>query len=86
MPDHETRITALEQARKELEDAFIVMTHLETKQSNLLKAQAEYVASHEERLKSAEREQATQRELNRDVDKRISDLVSAIGELIRRQQ
>ncbi len=39
--DHERRIRALEGARKELEDAFIVMTHLETKQSNVIKQQAE---------------------------------------------
>jgi hypothetical protein len=36
MDDHERRIKALEEARKELEDAFLVMTHLETKQSNVI--------------------------------------------------
>ncbi len=37
MNDHESRIRALDAARKELEDSFIVMTHLETKQSNVIK-------------------------------------------------
>ena len=75
MDDRETRIKALELARKELEDAFLVMTHLETKQSNVIKQQAHAA---EELQKQAEE----QRKLNRDTDKRIADLVSAIGTLI----
>ena len=66
--DHERRIRALEEARKELEDAFLVMTHLETKQSNLIKSQAEAMEE--------------QRKLNQETDKRIAALVSAIGKLI----
>ena len=66
--DHERRIRALEEARKELEDSFLVMTHLETKQSNVMKQQAEAIEE--------------QRKLNQDTDKRIADLVSAIGKLI----
>ena len=68
--DHEQRITALEQARKKLEDAFMVMTHLETKQSNVIKLQAE--------------EEEKQRKLNAETDRRIADLVSRIGALIRK--
>jgi hypothetical protein len=48
------------------------MTHLETKQSQMLKEQAEYVANHEKRIRQA-------KERNRDVDARIEKLVSAIG-------
>ena len=66
--DHERGIRALEEARKELEDAFLVMTHLETKQSNAIKMQAEAIDE--------------QRKLNQETDKRIADLVSAIGQLI----
>ena len=75
MNDHEARIKALEQARKELEDAFLVMTHLETKQSNLIKIQADET----EKLRT---QMAEQRRLNQETDKRIADLVSAIGTLI----
>jgi hypothetical protein len=39
--DHEERITRLEAARRELEDAFIVMTHLETKQSSVIQGLVE---------------------------------------------
>jgi hypothetical protein len=59
MNDHEARIKALEQARKELEDAFLVMTHLETKQSNLIKIQADET----EKLRA---QMAEQRRLNAD--------------------
>lgn len=79
MNDHEGRISALEQARRELEDALIVMTHLETRQSNLLREQAEYLASHEARLQQQDKR-------NREVDERIEKLVSGIGEWMRRTQ
>jgi hypothetical protein len=90
MNDHEARIKALEHARKELEDASLVMTRLETKQSNVIKQQAEET----EELRAQMAEQRTlrqqeaeaikeQRKLNRETDKRIADLVSAIGALIK---
>ena len=65
--DHERRIRALEEARKELEDSFLVMAHLETKQSNVIKQQTEAIEE--------------QRKLNQETDKRIADLVSVIGKL-----
>jgi formate dehydrogenase maturation protein FdhE len=77
MNDHETRIKALEQARRELEDALIVTAHLATRQSNLLREQAEYLATHEQRIQKQE-------EHGRTLDERIDKLVSAIGEWIRR--
>lgn len=75
MNDHETRIKALEDARKELEDSFIVMTHLETKQSNIIRLQAEET----EKLRAQMDEQ---RKLNQETDRRIASLVSAVGQLI----
>lgn len=77
MNDHETRIKALEEARKELEDALLVMTHLETKQSSLIKLQAEET----EKLRVQMEEQ---RRLNQETDRRIASLVSAVGQLIAR--
>ena len=79
MSDHETRITTLVQARKEIEDSLLVMATLETRQSNLLREQSEYLASHETRLQQQE-------ERSRAVDERIEKLVSATGEWIRRQR
>lgn len=64
MDDFETRLKALESAHRELEDSFIVMTHLETKQSRMIKEQAEYMAGHEARLREAEQR-------NHEVDVRI---------------
>jgi len=64
------RTAALEKAHKELEDSFIVLTHVETKMSQMLRDQTEYVASHEQRLRA--------------LDERIEKLVSAIGDLISR--
>ena len=85
--DHETRLPALEQARKELEDAFLFMTHLETKQSNIIKQQAEAIdylrERDEERRKKLEADEEQPREFRQETDRRIADLVSAIGELLR---
>ncbi len=78
MSDHESRITALEHARKELEDAMIVMAHLEKAQVERTKEHAAYLASHEESLRDHDSRM-------KDLDIRIERLVSAIGEWIRRQ-
>lgn len=72
MENFDTRLTALQAAHKELEDAFIVMTHLEKKMGEVLKEQAQYVASHEARLRTAEKRAC-------EVDERIDKLVSATG-------
>jgi response regulator RpfG family c-di-GMP phosphodiesterase len=75
--NNESRLTNVERAVKELEDALVVMAHLEKRQSNLIREQAEYLAEHERRLRETEQR-------NRETDERIEKLVSAIGELIRR--
>jgi len=79
MDDFETRLKALENAHRELEESFIVMTHLETKQSRMIKEQAEYMAGHEVRLREADQR-------NREVDLRIEKLVSAIGVILTQRQ
>jgi flagellar basal body rod protein FlgC len=47
MDNTEKRLTALETARKDLEDAMVVMAHLEKGQSARLKEHAEFIANHE---------------------------------------
>ena len=79
MDDFETRLKALENAHRELEESFIVMTHLEIKQSRMIKEQAEYMAGHEARLREAEQRNGQAEQRNREVDLRIEKLVSAIG-------
>jgi chromosome segregation ATPase len=74
---HETRISKLEQARKEMEDALLVMAQLETRQSQLTRELAENAERDRARIERAERR-------NEETDARISQLVSAIGELIAR--
>lgn len=45
--NHEERITRLEAARKEMEDAMVVMAHLESKSAARIKEHAEFIASHQ---------------------------------------
>jgi hypothetical protein len=86
MPDFETRISALEHARKDIEDAMIVMAHLEKTNAEMAKRHAEYILTHDDRLKEHERRLREDKERGRSLDKRISDLVSAaIGEMLRKE-
>jgi hypothetical protein len=48
------RLEALEQAHRELEDSFIVMTHLETRMSQVVRQQSEAIATNSSRLDRAE--------------------------------
>lgn len=73
--DFGTRVSRLEAARIEIEDSLVVMAHLEARQSQMIREQAEYMVEYEKRLRESERR-------NNDIDKRIADLVSAIGALI----
>jgi hypothetical protein len=81
--NQEPRLTRLEQAVKEIEDNLIVMGHLETKQSNLIREQAEYLAGHEQRIQRTERGIEMLTETTNRLGLRIEALVSAIGEYIR---
>lgn len=86
-PDNlESRIQTLEAARKELEDTLIVTTHLQQRQSRLLREQSEYVASHEERLRVMDERIEKLVSGASGVDERIEKLVSAIGALIINRQ
>lgn len=57
-----------------LEDALLVQVHLENRLSRQMKEHAEWLAAHEK--KQADRDKR--------IDQRIEDLVSSIGDLIRR--
>jgi hypothetical protein len=72
MNDHEERIKKLEAARKELEDAFIVMTHLETKQSNVIKALAE-------RQEERDEFERTHRLKMLEFDEKLNALIDIVG-------
>lgn len=48
MADMEERVSRLEAARKEMEDALVVMAHLESKSAARIKEHAEFIARHEE--------------------------------------
>ncbi len=70
------RARTLEDARKDLEDAMLVHAYLEKQAAERIKEHAIWLAHHEEQLRK-------QVEFDRDLDLRIANLVSAIGEMIR---
>ncbi len=76
MSDLEPRVNRLEQARRDLEDAMVVMAHLEKNAGERIKEHAIWLLDHEKGI-------AEQREFGRRLDERIEKLVSAIGEMIR---
>jgi uncharacterized coiled-coil protein SlyX len=65
--DHETRISRLEAARRELEDSFVVMTHLETKAAARVKEHAEFIAGHQQAI--------------REMDEKLNALIDIIGKM-----
>lgn len=70
---HEARLQALEAARKELEDAMVVMAHLEKKAGERIKEHAQILADHQQWLKKHD-----------EYGERIDKLVSAIADLVSR--
>ena len=72
------RMEAIQRAHKELEDSFIVLTHVETRMSNLVREQAEYMANHEERLARSE----TRLEL---IEMRLAEASEKINFLVDRE-
>jgi uncharacterized coiled-coil protein SlyX len=65
--DHEDRIARLEAARKELEDSFIIMTHLETKSAARMKEHAEFIAQHQQVI--------------REIDEKLNALIDVVGKM-----
>ena len=65
--DHEERIARLEAARRELEDSFIVMAHLETKSAARVKEHAEFIARHEQVI--------------REIDDKLNALIDVVGRM-----
>jgi len=62
LDDHEQRLARPEAARHELEDSFVVVTHLETKAAARVKEHAEFIAAHEAAVtKQAERDPSPRR-------------------------
>jgi chromosome segregation ATPase len=82
--DHEERIKRLKAARKEIEDALVVMSHLESKAAARVKEHAQFIAEHEQAMQSYEKRMGTQEERSRILDERVDKLVLAIGEWISR--
>ena len=68
----------IQQAIKELQETAVVMSGIQSRQAALLKDHAEWLHSHDLAMTEA-------RERGREIDERIAKLVSAIGELVRRQ-
>jgi septal ring factor EnvC (AmiA/AmiB activator) len=74
----------LEAARKEMEDAMIVMAHLEAKAASRIQEHAEFIATIEAGIKSHESRIAEREETSDLLGQRVDKLVLAIGDLISR--
>jgi hypothetical protein len=82
----EPRVSALEQARRELEDAMLVHATLEKRMGEILKNHAEIIARHDVWVdESAERGKRIDERIA-GLGERIDRLVSGFGEYLRREQ
>jgi uncharacterized coiled-coil protein SlyX len=67
LDDHEQRLVKLEAARKELEDSFIVMAHLETKAAARVKEHAEFLVGHQQAIQ--------------EIDAKLNALIDIVGKM-----
>src|SRR5271165_5324340 len=86
--DHEERLGRLEAARKEMEDALVVMAHLESKSAARIKEHAEFIAEHEATLRSHSRFIASQEaawrkhtEAMSEFDEKLNALIDIVGKM-----
>jgi hypothetical protein len=75
----------LAQAIKELQETAIVMSGIQARQAELIKDHSDWLHSHDLAVARHDKEIAEARKLGRETDDRIAQLVSAIGELLRKQ-
>ncbi len=76
--DFGTQPSRLEAAHRALEESRLIIEQVEVRHGQLLKEQAEYLATQEKAVREAEPR-------NTDIDKRIADLISAIDALRQRR-
>jgi hypothetical protein len=81
----ERRMVPLQKAHKELEDSFIVLTQVETRMSNLLREQAEYMAGHEGRISEMETMRAASEARLQRIETGLAEATDKINLLIDRE-
>jgi hypothetical protein len=72
----------MQAAIRELEETAVVMTHLQARQAEMLRDHAEWLQGHDRAMAEIRKADADR---GRALDERIDKLVSAVGELIRKQ-
>jgi len=75
---------SLKQRVSEIEDALVVMAHLNTDMSNMLKEHTNFIREHEATITRIDARLDRMSEKAEATDLRIEQLVSAIGQLIAR--
>ncbi len=79
LDDHEERIGKLEAARKEMEDALIVMAQVESKAAAHTKEYAEFIASHQEHIEFMRASDARHAIKTAEFDDKLNALIDMIG-------
>jgi len=78
MPDMQETI-------KQMQDTLTVVVGIQARQAELIKGHGEWLQEHDRAMARHDKEMAEARAAGRETDKRIAELVSAIGELIRQR-
>ena len=79
LDDHEERIGKLGAARKEMDDALIVMAHLESKAAARTKEHAEFIASHQEHIEFMRAADARHAIKMAEFDDKLNAFIDMIG-------
>jgi hypothetical protein len=75
----------MQAAITELQEALTVTARIQARHSELLKDHIEWLHSHDLAMARHDRDMAEARERGKELDARISALVSGVGEFMRRQ-
>lgn len=79
--NHEERIGKLETARREMEDALVVMAHLETKSAARIKEHAQFIADHQAAMKSFDRNLQSHAASMLEFDGKLNALIDIVSRI-----
>jgi hypothetical protein len=83
--DMQARMERLEKAHRDLEDSFIVMAHLETRASQVLRQYGEWLERHEQRMAERDAEIAASNARLRHIEIGLAEATDKLNALIGRE-
>jgi hypothetical protein len=81
MADLNERVSKLETARKEMEEAMVVMAHLEARSASRIKEHAEFLAAHETAMRESDSKLAAHTIAMTEFDSKLNALIDIVSRM-----